>query len=171
MRSAQGFIVTPSDGEIYKNKKTVGSVEFILSSSMENHKVVNRLADIQTVPAGYTGPVKDGAVGIVHHNIFRKTIAYGGKEKFATALFGDGKYIVPEESIYAYKNPGDSCWSMIDPWCFVKPNDDMLGGVVKIGELYNGETVVFIPDSEYEFNVDGEILYRVDTKDICLVKK
>ena len=37
----------------------------------------------------------------------------------------------------------------------------------KIG-LKEGDTVAFQPHSEYEFKVDGEVLYRMFTQNICI---
>jgi hypothetical protein len=35
--------------------------------------------------------------------------------------------------------------------------------------LSEGDEVAFTPDSEYEFNIDGEKLYRVNSDNICIL--
>ncbi len=37
-------------------------------------------------------------------------------------------------------------------------------------DVSKGDIVAFAPDSEYEFRIDGEILYRMYNKNICLKK-
>ena len=170
MRSPHGFIITPHEGKLYKNTTKVGSVEFILSSSIENHNVVNREAIVTSVPSMYNGDIKDGDTVIIHHNVFRKDFAFGGREKFSSDRIETDTYLAPQESVYAYKNPIEDKWKAVLPWCFVRPTGEKLHGEVAFGKN-EGCEVVFIPDSEYEFRIDGEILYRVDTNDICLRKE
>ena len=170
MRSPHGFIVEPHEGKLYKNTTKIGSMNFIMSSSIENHKAVNREAMVIAAPSQYNGLIKDGARIIVHHNVFRKTYAYGGLEQFSSDRVDKDTYLVPAESVYAYKNSPEDDWDAVAPWCFVKPTGEKLHGVVAFGKD-KGCEVVFIPDSEYDFKIDGEVLYRVDTKDICLRKK
>ena len=169
MRSPHSFIVSPSEGKLYRNTRKVGNKEFVLSSSMENAKMVNREAVVNAIPSSYDGLIQDGAVAIVHHNVFRKTYASGGgKETFSSDMVDENNYLVPGESIYAYKNNGDELWSTVGPWCFIRPTGEMLHGEIAIGnthlkkmEVFEGDQVVFIPDSEYEFTVDEEKLYRM----------
>jgi hypothetical protein len=170
MRSPHGFVVKPNEGKLYKNTTKIGSMDFILSSSIENHNVVNREAIVSTTPSRYQGLIKDGAKVIVHHNVFRKTFAYGGREQFSSDKIEEGTYLVPVESVYAYKNSPEDKWSAVSPWCFVRPSKDKLHGEVVFGKD-EGSQIVFIPDSEYEFRVDGETLYRIDINDICLRKE
>jgi len=74
-------------------------------------------------------------------------------------------------------------------YCFVKPidvkdnhyllkntNEEPLMGIVKYGNeslaalgVNEGDVVGFQPESEYEFNVDGEKLYRMYTHNITMV--
>lgn len=169
MKSPHGFLVTPNQDKLYRNTERVGSVEFILSASIEEAKVVNREALVTSIPSGYTGEIKDGAIIIVHHNVFRKTFAMDGQEKFSSDLVTENTYLVPPESVYAYKNPDQDNWESTRPWCFVRPTGEKLHGEVVFGPR-SGCEVVFIPDSEYEFKIDGEVLYRIDTNDICLKK-
>lgn len=51
-----------------------------------------------------------------------------------------------------------------------------LVGKVKYGnkelvslDILEGDDVCFLPESEYEFKVEGETLYRMKTKDVCVL--
>jgi hypothetical protein len=82
------------------------------------------------------------------------------------------------EQFYAYKK--DGTWYSYDRYCFVKPvpatesyiykpfSEEPLVGLVKISNDYliskgvnNGDRISFKPESEYEFDIDGEKLYRM----------
>ena len=73
----------------------------------------------------------------------------------------DNLYKVNVDQIYAYKR--NDKWKAIDGYCFVKPIDKELMGVVKYGK-HEGKLVGFRPSSEYEFTIDNEKLYRVLTE-------
>ncbi len=36
-------------------------------------------------------------------------------------------------------------------------------------DIFEGDNVCFLPESEYEFEIEGETLYRMKTKDICVL--
>jgi len=179
MRPLHGFIVSPSEGKLYKNTRKTDGKDFVISSSMENAKIVNREAIVQAAPATYIGSIEEGATVIVHHNVFRKTYASGGgEETFSSDRVDENNYFIPIESIYAFKNTGDELWTAMEYWCFVRPSNDLLHGELVIGneylkqnEVFERDEVVFVPDSEYEFYIDGEVLYRIDSRDICLARK
>ena len=71
MRSPFYFIVKPLQGKRYNNTKKLGDVEFITSSSEENHKASNRKAKVIELPLKYKGPIKKGNTLLVHHNVFK----------------------------------------------------------------------------------------------------
>ena len=79
-------------------------------------------------------------------------------------------------------------WNPVGDYCFVRPiekkedivltgekNEELTGELVygnpKLHELgvRVGDEVGFTPDSEYEFEIEGETLYRMKTKDICVL--
>jgi len=49
MRSPYQFIVRPMKGKRYDNTKDIGDVEFIISSSQEDHTVSNRFAEVVSI--------------------------------------------------------------------------------------------------------------------------
>jgi hypothetical protein len=188
MRSPHGFIVEPVGGKLYNNTKKIGDTELILSSSIESFQVTNREAEVLSVPTWYNGPIEKGAIVVVHHNTFRKYNDIHGKEQFSSDLIKDGTYIIYPDSIFAYKNDWAERYSPTDNWCFIKPikNESDLGlrefeplaGTVEISSeiltalgISTKDSVYFTPDSEYEFNIEGSTLYRVDSNDVWGKKK
>ena len=81
----------------------------------------------------------------------------------------------------------DNKWHSHDKYCFVKPipiekkyidvseEEEPLWGILKYGNkqleklnIYPGDRISFQPNSEYEFNIDDEKLYRMYTSNITL---
>jgi hypothetical protein len=189
MRSLDCFIVHPKDGKRYDNVKDISGVDFNVSSTNEDHSVTNRIGVVESVPMTYKGEISDGDEIIVHHNTFRITKDTKGRERSGWAhLFGD-KFLIPQGEIFAYRKPGGT-WCSIAPYCFVAPIKEHLDGTLPDFIYFNlsetqlwgimvypnsdqphiksGEIVSFIPDSEYEFNIEGKKLYRMKTNMICL---
>jgi len=174
MRSPFGFIVEPVGGKIYDNKSESG---LVTSSSIENHKVTNRQAVVIAVPSLYEGPVMDSAIVVVHHNTFRKWNEWGGKERHSTNFFKDGQYVVGHDHMFMYKNDWADDWETLRDVIFVEPGEDEQYGKIKYSNeilrrdgIVEGLEIGFTPDSEYEFEIDGETLYKMHTRDICLTK-
>jgi hypothetical protein len=185
MKSPYLFIIKPVGGKLYDNVKKVGESELIVNSTIEDHLTTNRQACVESVPLDYSGPIEEGALIIVHHNTFRKYRDMRGVEKFSTnKLFGD-TYTLGEDLIYAYKNDWSQEWKPISPYCFVAPIENdykydtgsekaLHGKMVYTNDelssigIENGDIVGFTPDSEYEFNIDEQKLYRINSSDICL---
>ena len=57
MKSPFSFIVTPINNRRYDNIKKIGDVDFITSTSEEDHTVSNRYAKVVETPLGYNGAV------------------------------------------------------------------------------------------------------------------
>ena len=169
MRAYKDFIVSPI-GERYNNSKKVGDKNLILNTEIYNHQFVNRNATIVDTPLLFKSPLKSGDEIIVHHNIFRRWNDVKGREKNSRSYWKDNKYIISQDQIFLYKQ--DS-WKAMPGFSFVKPlqainsfnteEERPLIGIIKYsdGTFQKNELVGFKPNSEYEFVVDGEILYRV----------
>ena len=71
MQSPFYFIVKPMNGKRYDNTKNIGGIDFIVSTSEEDHKFSNRFAEVVEVPLGYKGPIQSGDTLLVHHNAFK----------------------------------------------------------------------------------------------------
>lgn len=178
MRSPFFFIAKPVNGKRYDNTKDIGGIEFIVSTSEEDHKFSNRYAEVIDVPLNYDGPVKQGDILLVHHNVFKFYNDIKGRQKSGRSFFRDDKFFIEFDQFFLYKR--GSTWNSHDRYCFIKPIDaidsyikkpfseEPLMGVMKYPNQYlieqgikEGDIVCFLPDSEYEFNVDGEKLYRM----------
>lgn len=55
MRSPHNFIVRPCNGRRYDNVSDMGGVDIVTSSSLEDHTVSNRYAEVVEVPINYKG--------------------------------------------------------------------------------------------------------------------
>jgi len=175
MKSVYNFVVTPK-GERYNNKKQVGDSELILNTEIYNHKYVNRVAKIISTPKIMKTDLKPGDEAIVHHNVFRRWHNIKGIEKNSRSYFDENTYIITPDQIFLVKycsSFSDNKWYAPMGYCFIKPiknNDNFnikperpLMGIVKYsdGTVKEGDLIGYRPNTECEFTVDGERLYRV----------
>ena len=177
MKSIYNFVVKPK-GERYNNKKQVDGGELILNTEIYNHQYVNREAQIISTPIIGDTDIKPGDTVIVHHNVFRRWHNVKGVEKNSRSYFNESTYFITNDQIYLYKRKNK--WLAPKGYCFVKPlkainkfnidQEKPLQGIVKYsdGTVNTNELVGFTPNSEYEFIVDGERLYRVLSKFITI---
>ena len=186
MRSLHHFVCEPKDGRRYDNTKDLAGKQFVTSSTDEDHSVTNRIAIVKSTPIKYDGPIQSGDELIVHHNIFRIYHDMKGREKSSYAhLFGN-TFLIDPFDIYAYKRSGDG-FIALHPYVFIAPVDKVsksiiedsrtteeLTGVIVYSnndhkDLKIGDLVKYKPHIEYEFNIDGKKLYRLNVNNICLV--
>ena len=170
MKSVYNFVVTPK-GKRYNNTKKVGDSELILNTEIFNHQYTNREAVVISTPMIGDTDIKPGDTVIVHHNVFRRWYNVKGIEKNSKSYFDENTYFINSDQIFLYKR--NNKWTAPKGYCFVKPlkaidkfnveQEKPLQGVVKYsdGTVNINELVGFTPNSEYEFIVDGERLYRV----------
>lgn len=178
MKSPFYFIVKPMNGRRYDNTKNIGGIELIVSTSEEDHKFSNRQAEVVELPLGYSGPIKVGHTLLVHHNAFKFYNDIKGKQKSGKSFFRDDIFFIETDQFFMYKD--GFTWNAYDRYCFVKPissiesyikkpfSEEPLMGIMKYPNKYlrdhgvqEGDFVCFTPDSEYEFIVDDEKLYRM----------
>ena len=177
MKSVYNFVVTPK-GNRYNNTKKVGDSELILNTEIFNHQYVNREAIIISTPIIGDTDIKAGDTVIVHHNVFRRWHDIKGIEKNSRSYFNESTYFINHDQIFLYKRNNN--WIAPKGYCFVKPlkainkfnidQEKPLQGIVKYsdGTVNVNDLVGFTPNSEYEFIVDGERLYRVLSKFITI---
>ena len=177
MRSVYNFVVKPK-GERYNNTKKLDGGELILNTEIYNHQYVNREAVVISTPIIGNTDIKPGDTVIVHHNVFRRWNDVKGIERNSRSYFNESTYFINHDQIFLYKRNKE--WIAPKGYCFVKPlkavnqfNTDQerpLQGVVKYsdGTVDVDSLVGFTPNSEYEFIVDGERLYRVLSKFITI---
>ena len=170
MKSVYNFVVTPK-GERYNNKKKVGDSELILNTEIYNHQYINREAIVISTPTIGDTDIKPGDTVIVHHNVFRRWHNVSGEEKNSRSYFNEETFLVNSDQIFLYKRKDK--WKTPRGYCFVKPiknkdkfnieKEEPLVGIVKYSDgLVSVDDIIgFKPNSEYEFIIDGEKLYRV----------
>jgi len=178
MKSPFYFIAKPINGKRYNNTKDIGGIDFIVSTSEEDYKFSNRYAEVIEVPLGYKGNIEPGDILLVHHNAFKFYNDIKGRQKSGKSFFKDDLFFIETEQFFMFKK--NEQWHSYDRYCFVKPisatesyikkpfSEEPLMGIMKYPNEYllskgikAGDSVCFAPDSEYEFDVDGEKLYRM----------
>ena len=170
MKSVYNFVVTPK-GNRYNNIKKIGDSELIVNTEIFNHQHVNREAIVISTPIVGDTDIKPGDTVIVHHNIFRRWHNVRGVEKNSKSFFNESTYLINNDQIFLYKR--NKNWIAPKGYCFVKPlkaidqfnieSEKPLQGIVKYsdGTVEVNDLVGFRPNSQYEFIVDNERLYRV----------
>ena len=177
MKSVYNFVVKPI-GKRYNNVKKIGDKELILNTEIFNHQYVNRQATVISKPIIGDTDIDVGSDVILHHNVFRRWHNVKGIEKNSKSYFNEDTYIVNEDQIFLYKKFWQ--WHSLKGFCWVKPikNKDKYAnketqeniGIIKYtdGSFEVNDLVGFTPISNYEFVIDGELLYRVYTKFITI---
>jgi hypothetical protein len=178
MQSPFYFIVKPREGKRYNNTKEIGGIDLIVNTSEEDFRFSNREADVVELPIGYKGPIKVGDKLLVHHNVFKFYNDMKGRRKSGKSFFKEDLFFIDDEQFYMFHN--GTKWQAYDRYCFVKPikpeesfiykpiEEEPLMGIMVYPNEYlmskgikSGDKVCFKPDSEYEFIVDDERLYRI----------
>lgn len=178
MKSLYQFIIKPYDKR-YDNVTSVDNKNLIINTSIENHKFVSKKAIVVSTPAAFDTDIRAGDIVYVHHNIFRRYYDMRGKEKNSSTFFKDDLYFCGIDQIYMYNL---KCHLN---YCFVQPikeksyltinNEKEHFGILKYSNssleavgLKPGVLVVFTPNSEFEFIVEGERLYCMKSNDIAI---
>jgi co-chaperonin GroES (HSP10) len=182
MKSVFDFIVMP-EGNRYSNEVDIDGNKLVVNSSIENFKLINRKATVLTVPTAFTTPIQEGEEVIIHQNVVRRSDTQAGPEVDSSKTFGDNKYICQYDQIYLYKRMVK--WLPVGEHCFIIPieNNDKWSqepeqknkGVVKIGNktltslgINEGDLVGFKSNREFEFIIDKQRLYCMQSNDILV---
>ena len=145
MKSIYSFIVKPSNERRYDNIQKLDNTDFITSVSEEDHKSANRFATVVSIPINYNGEIKEGDTLLVHHNVFKFYNDMYGRRKSGKSYFKENLFFIDDDQFFLYKKEGK--WKSHGKYCFVK----------------------FTPESEYEFTLEDEVLYRMFTNNITTV--
>ena len=184
MQGLFNFIVQPKNGR-YDNEVSIGDKKLIVNTTMDDHKYVNRIGIVKSIPKIGETNIKVGNEVIVHHNVFRRFYDVKGIEKNSTSYFKEDLYFCYDDQIFLYKQ--NDKWKAPFNFCFVKPivqnkkqllnvnKERPLIGVLKYGnssledfKINEGSLIGFSPSSEYEFVIENERLYRMRTNDITI---
>ena len=177
MKSVYNFVVKPKGGR-YNNTKKINDTELIINTDIYKHQHVNREAIVISVPMIGNTNIKPGNTVIVHHNVFRRWNDVKGIERNSRSYFNESTYIINVDQIFLYKK--NKHWVSPKGYCFVKPlksidkfnieKEKPLQGIVEYsdGTVEKNTLIGFTPNSEYEFIVEGQKLYRVLSKFITI---
>lgn len=184
MVSPYFFIIKPKGSE-YLDEIEIAGQKIAINATLENHKNVNRFAEVVNVPSHYEGDISIGDTIVVHHNIFRIYYDMKGRPRRSPNYFRDDIYIIDTSQFYLFHNGAK--WQSVEDYCFISPinkenkylyeeGEEMHTGIVvysnkKLNDLgvYDGDKVNFTKNSEYEFVINDQRLFRMNTKDICTV--
>ena len=184
MQSLYSFIIQPKNGR-YTNEVNVGNKKLIINTTMDDHKFVNRVGVVMSVPLIGDTDLSVGDEVIVHHNVFRRFYDVRGVEKNSSSYFKEDMYFCYYDQIFLYKH--NNRWKAPGNFCFVKPilkkekqiisdeKEQKRIGILKYGnssleafKIHEGDLVGFSPSSEYEFIIEEDRLYRMRTNDITI---
>ena len=182
MKSIYDFIISPKESR-YTNSKKLGGKTLIVNTEIYNHQYVSRNAIIKSTPMIVDTNIRVGDEVIVHHNVFRRWLDIKGIERNSKSYIDENNYCVKQDQIFSYKR--NNKWLPVEGYCFVKPvknkdtysnqQEEELVGVIKQVDtrlkdfgIKENDLVGFIPNSEYEFVIDGERLYRVLSNHISI---
>ena len=181
MKGVNYFIIKTDNR--YNNTVDVEGKNLIINTEIteKDYEFVNRIATVVATPSRTTTSIVPGDRIIVHHNIFRRWFDVHGRERNGANYIDEDMYCASADQVYAY-NDG-SGWKPTENYCFVEPvmekkhtwstSNELLevGTMVYSPEEFKGLTVGFSPDSEYEFNIEGRKLYRVELNQITWTSK
>ncbi len=182
MRSLYDFIVEPL-GEKYNNEVKIGDKRLVINTKIESWTFVNRLAKVIEVPLAFKTKINKGDTVVIHQNVFRTFYDMKGKKKVSRSWFKENLYFLSLDQIYLYKN--NKGWNTFANRCFIQPiknNDDFnvdkeqkLKGILKYGNsvlknsnINEGDLVGFKPNREWQFLVDDDRLYCMESNDIVI---
>lgn len=188
---AVNYVIVSLDKAYENEVRTKGDLSVIVNSTIEDVNYINRVATVVAAPS-FT-MLQAGDKVVVHHNIFRLRNDIKGNVINSNFHIGGDEYFVPLTEVFMYKRLKD--WEALDPYCFVEPVDkkgnkgfnlSLNEGSYKGREcnygiirhvnknlsaqgVKTGDKVKFTNNSEYEFNIDGILYYKMSTKDIIAV--
>jgi len=186
MRSPHYFIVKPFNGRRYDNIKNIGGIDFVTSVSQEDHLSTNRFAEVISCPLSYEGEIAPGDILLVHHNVFKIFYDMKGREKSGRSFFKDDLFFIAFDQFFLYYHNKE--WKTHSKYCFIKPipiqdswilkpgGEEPLTGIVKYTNpmptklgVKEGDEVLFEPECEYPFHINGEKIYRMFWNNITMV--
>ena len=192
MKATVYFVVEVS--EDYNNEVELSNgLKLSVNNSIDSVEHINRIGKLISGPKDSNAT--KGDMLLFHHNICRRSWNKG-KKRQSIFYIKENIYYIPVTEIFMIKRQGESKWEAIDPYVFIKPLQAekriLSNGFEVVEDSYKemknltgtvsypnkvlmasgikeGDLVAFQEDSEFEFDIDGEIHYRMKTTDILAV--
>jgi len=184
MQSLYNFIIEPENNR-YNNEVNIDGKKLIINTTMDDYKFVNRVGIVKSIPLVGNTNIKVGDKVIVHHNVFRRFYDIKGREKNSSSYFKEDMYFCYFDQIFLYMQ--NNKWKAPRNYCFLKPilnnkkniitaeKERKHIGILKYGNkslealgINEGDLIGFNLNSEYEFVIDNNRLYRMQSKDITI---
>lgn len=162
---------------------TPGGVKFYVNNLVDDTTYVTRHGE---VVSSSDSRIKPGDVAYFHHNCVRRVPVTGRETSVDSSNeIMENMFNIDKDLIYLVKR-GDEFIS-IDPWCYVRPVErekEVVSGIELVNKekhvlqhgimVYSndsleeqgirpGDHVIYNLDSEYEFKIGNEVLYRMKT--------
>jgi co-chaperonin GroES (HSP10) len=193
MKSTIYFIVQVEDS--YNNYIELGDgTKLSTNNSIDSVEHINRVGKVIDAPKGTI--VDRGDFLLFHHNICRESWGAKGKKRTSVFAMSDNTFFVPVTEIFMYMKAGSDKWNALAPFVFIKPipagsevlpnglevkEDDYNGKKPLVGimsypnkELMDkgvreGDIVAFLEDSEHEYEIKGNLYYKMRNSDILAI--
>jgi len=157
---------------------------------------VNRIGKVVAVPLKFESKIREGFIVLIDKNLVTYQVYNDTEINKSVFLVDveKGWYRVAANMIYLYKENMEADWVCPSPFMFLAPikneiqttesglehkatedykgNKPQYGTVEFLNEkaqemgIQKGDTVYYKKDREYEFVVDGKLLYHMETDDV-----
>jgi co-chaperonin GroES (HSP10) len=181
MRFPTKFVISPYGGENFKTTKEVNGKDLVINTSIEYAENVNRVGVVEEIPLDYEGIIQKGDKVVVQHNVFRDYFDGKGLTRKSDFHIKDNLYQCAVELVFLIIK--DNEFLGVDDFCFVEPifeEKKWIGktevqhvGIVKYdnktlnrNNVFKGDKIAFKKDSEYPFDINGEVSYRMRNRNI-----
>ena len=186
MRAVDSVILKTNGN--YNNKEVANGVAYTVNVSIDDVTSINRTATVVAAP--YNSNLNSGDEVIVHHNIMRENIHTSGVKTKGFFNIVDNFYHCPVSEVIMKKN-NEGHWETLLDFVFIKPikeeNIELGFGMTLAPRARKGmkelratlaitnkglkgvsvgDTVIFSKNSEHEFIIDGEVLFKCEVQDI-----
>lgn len=166
------------------NENTIDGITFVVNVDEEAARFSNRFGRVLSVPTWYEGEIEVGDILLCHHNVFRQYKDWRGTHRDGRGFVDHKVYHVAPDKFFAYKKDGGE-WKSWSKYLLVLPvpttetweraamyEKQLIGKVMCSNDglreqgVDDGDIVIFRPDSEYIFDIDGQKTYRMLTEQI-----
>ena len=181
-------LIIPKDSKRYNDTKKIAGVDFTVHTSIseKDWRHVNKIGIVVGLPL-VDVRFNIGDEVLVHHNVFRQFWNNSGNLQNSNSSIGEDNFSAWYDQIYAFRPKGGK-WTMIDDNILVIPTKNTdgltrdtykpLSGTLAVGNpnaskigLSERDSILFTPNSEHKFEIDGKLYYRMKTKDIAYYER